>query len=286
MTTTTQPPLRVAIAQFAPGEDTSANLATIETYIQQATEQGAHLLVLPEFALFTAPAMDERFVTAAEPLNGPSIAALRALSVNHGIAVVFSFAEQIPDEPRIYNTIVAIVDGTIATTYRKIHLYDAFGFKESAVVKPGSPDQSPIFALNGYTIGLQTCYDVRFPEVSRHLIDAGAEVLVLPAEWVPGPLKEFHWRTLTTARAIENICFVVCADQSIPQGVGHSAIIDPMGIAIASLAEGPGFTVADITAERISSVREVNPALELRRFAVGSATSSEMDGTSPEVIPA
>src|SRR5699024_6833283 len=112
---------------------------------------------------------------------------------------------------------------------------------------------------------MKTCYDLRFPEVSRMLVDAGADVLALPAEWVPGPLKEFHWTTLLRARAIENTVYLVAADQSAPMGSGHSAIIDPMGIAIASIGEEIGMAHAVLKEDRITSVRSTNPALAGRR---------------------
>lgn len=102
------------------------------------------------------------------------------------------------------------------------------------------------------------------------LVDAGADVLALPAEWVPGPLKEFHWMTLLQARAIENTVYVVAADQSAPTGVGHSAIIDPMGISIATIGEEVGIAHAELKQDRISSVRATNPALAVRRFRVVS----------------
>ena len=115
---------------------------------------------------------------------------------------------------------------------------------------------------------MQTCYDVRFPEVTRRIVDAGAEVLALPAEWVPGPLKEDHWRTLVRARAIENTIYVAAADQCAPTGAGNSMIVDPMGVVVASLGEGPGIAAGEVAPDRVAAVREKNPALSLRRFTI------------------
>lgn len=103
------------------------------------------------------------------------------------------------------------------------------------------------------------------------LIDAGANVIALPAEWVPGPLKEYHWNTLIRARAIENTAYILAADQCAPTGAGQSAIIDPMGIAIAQVGEIAGLGIATVTQERLDAVRRTNPALELRRYKVGIA---------------
>jgi predicted amidohydrolase len=113
-----------------------------------------------------------------------------------------------------------------------------------------------------------TCYDLRFPEVSRTLADAGVDVVLVPAEWVRGPLKEHHWRTLVQARAIENTVFVAGADHPPPLGVGHSMIVDPQGVIIATVGTTTDVAVAHIDPDAIARVRRVNPALELRRFRV------------------
>ena len=120
----------------------------------------------------------------------------------------------------------------------------------------------------GIRFGLQTCYDVRFPEVSRRIVDAGADVICMPAEWVRGPLKEAHWRTLTTARALENTAYVVAADHAPPVGAGNSMIVDPMGVELATIGEQEDVALAWLSTERIAAVRRLNPALALRRFAV------------------
>ncbi|NWN88561.1 MAG: carbon-nitrogen hydrolase family protein [Micrococcaceae bacterium] len=259
--------LHVAVVQYAPTTNKSENLAQIVRLVSEAAERGAKLAVLPEYATFTNPVIDESFVHSAEALDGESVTALRHLSVDRNIAIIAGVNE--PDgNGRIYNTLVAIQHGDIEAVYRKLHLYDAFGTHESKWVTPGEMQEPQLLEINGLKIGMQTCYDLRFPEVSRMLVDAGADVLALPAEWVPGPLKEFHWTTLLRARAIENTVYVVAADQSAPMGSGHSAIIDPMGIAIASIGEEVGLAHAVLHHDRITSSRATNPALAGRRFTV------------------
>ena len=169
---------------------------------------------------------------------------------------------------RIHNTLVALQDGAIAAVYRKVHLYDAFGYKESDRVLAADPSTPQLLELDGFRIGMQTCYDLRFPETTRWLVDAGADVIALPAEWVPGPLKEYHWNTLLRARAIENTVYVVAADQITPGGSGNSAILDPMGIPLAGLGEAEGVGVAVLERDRLDTVRTINPALTLRRYRV------------------
>lgn len=258
----------IAVAQFAPGEDKTANLATLRGLAEEAAERGARVVLAPEYAMFTAPAMDHRFVDSAEPLDGPYVTGLRELSARLGIHVVAGVNEQ-RDGATIHNTLVAAgPDGGIAALYRKVHLYDAFGFQESSVVHPGPVGEVGTFEADGLVLGLQTCYDLRFPEVTRRLVDAGADIVLVPAEWVPGPLKEDHFVTLLRARAIENTVYVAAAGQCAPTGSGHSMVIDPMGVVLASLGEQTGTAVASASRERIEAVRKINPALALRRFTV------------------
>ena len=257
----------VAVAQFAPGTDKSANLDELRTLVSDAERHGARVVVAPEYTMFTARKLDEQVVAAAEPLSGEFVAGIGEISRSAGIFVVAGIAEEVPGEPRISNTLVAVApDGSLAAVYRKLHLYDAFGFAESKVVRPGDIVEPPTFTVDGITFGLQTCYDVRFPEVTRRLVDAGADVVLLPAQWIPGPLKEDHWTTLIRARAIENTVYVAAADQSAPSGAGCSVIVDPMGVILTSIGERTGTATAIVSRSRITDVRRINPCLELRRF--------------------
>ncbi len=259
--------LVVAAAQFAPTEDKTANLREIEGLVRSAVARGARLIVLPEYAVFTAPAMDDRFVDSAESLDGPSVTRLAELSAETGVSIVAGVNEAAGDG-RIHNTLVGVQDGQVRAVYRKVHLYDAFGYRESDRVIASDPRAPELLEVDGFTIGMQTCYDLRFPEVSRTLVDAGADIIALPAEWVPGPLKEFHWSTLLRARAIENTVYVLAADQCAPTGAGNSVVLDPMGNTLAGVGEAVGVAVAEVERSRLDAVRTVNPALELRRYRV------------------
>ncbi|MFB4316123.1 carbon-nitrogen hydrolase family protein [Actinomadura sp. 21ATH] len=262
--------VQIAVAQLAPGQDKERNLADAARLVADAAGRGARLVVLPEYAMFTAPKMDERFAETAEPLDGPFVSGLLRLAREHGVHVVAGVNETVDVPGRASNTLVAAApSGEIAATYRKLHLFDAFGYTESDFVHPGDTAAAPeTFEVGGVVFGLQTCYDVRFPEVTRRLVDAGADVLALPAAWVPGPLKEDHWRTLVRARAIENTIYVAAAGQCAPTGAGNSMIVDPMGVTVASLGEGTGIAAGEISAARVAEVRKKNPALTLRRFGV------------------
>jgi len=259
----------IAVAQFAPGDDTDDNLERMSRLAGDAANRGALLVVFPEYSSYFTPTMDASWAEHAQGLHGPFVRALAELATELGIHIVAGLVERIQDEKRVANTLVALdPNGELVAHYRKVHLYDAFGQRESEWIVPGPIETPQTFAFGGFTVGLQTCYDLRFPEVTRQLVDAGADLVLVPSEWVRGPLKEAHWRTLATARAIENTVYLAAADHAPPIGVGNSLIIDPMGVELAGLGEEVGTAVAWITPSRISEVRRINPALQLRRFKV------------------
>jgi len=265
-----------SVAQFAPGEDKSANLKSIRGLVAAAREQGSELVVFPEYSMFTVPVMDERFVASAERLDGGFVTQLSELAAEHRIAIVCGINEATEEATRIHNTLLAIdTAGELTATYRKLHLYDAFGYTESTLVRPGEIEAPQTFTVGDLRFGLQTCYDLRFPEVTRRLIDAGADVVLMPAEWVPGPLKENHWATLLRARAIENTVYLAAADQCGASGAGNSMIVDPMGVVLASVGEEEGLATARLESERIARVRSKNPAVALRRFTVVAAPQTD-----------
>ncbi|SFS07940.1 Predicted amidohydrolase [Microbacterium sp. cf046] len=258
----------VAVAQFAPAADRSANLVAIEQLVVAASRRGAALVVFPEYSSYFVDPFDDSLRAHAEELDGPFVHALTALAAEHGVHIVAGLVESAADDRRVRNTVVAIAADGIVATYRKLHLYDAFGQRESDWVEPGELADTETFELNGLRFGLMTCYDLRFPEVGRMLADAGADAFLVPAEWVRGPLKEHHWRTLVHARAIENTVYVVAADHPPPLGVGNSMIVDPQGVEIAAIGTSTDVAVAHLDRSAVERVRRVNPALRLRRMGV------------------
>ena len=259
----------IAVAQLAPTTDSAANLARIRELATIAAGRGAKLVVFPEYSSYFAPSLGQDFVDAAQELDGSFVGGIRVLATELGLYLVVGIVERIDDPARFSNTLVAVSPaGDVIATYRKLHLYDAFGDKESTWVRPGDIEPPQLFAFHEFTVGLQTCYDLRFPEVTRRLVDAGANLVLVPSEWVRGPLKEQHWRTLVAARAIENTVYVAAADHTPPIGVGNSMIVDPMGVEIAMLGEVSDVAVAAIALARVEQVRTLNPAVSLRRFGV------------------
>jgi len=259
----------VAVAQFVPGDDGSLNLAAMLELATAAVARGATLVVFPEYSSYFTPTMGQGWLDAAEPLGGPFVTGLTALAVRLKVHIVAGMLESTGNAARLSNTIVAVSPvGAVESTYRKLHLYDAFGQRESDWVLAGPIEEPRVFAWEGFIVGLQTCYDIRFPEVTRRIVDAGANLVLVPAEWVRGPLKEQHWRTLVTARAIENTIYIAAADHAAPIGVGNSMVVDPMGVELVTLGEQTAVAVAEVSLERVASVRLANPALAVRRFNV------------------
>lgn len=269
--------LAIAVVQFSPNADAARNRAEIERLAELAVTRGAKLIVFPEYSSYFTPEPGEDWLMAAEPLDGAFSSHLAALVDRLDVHVVAGMIERLDEgegeagaqHARVANTVVALAPGGgIVARYRKLHLYDAFGQQESEWVAPGAIEPPEIFEVGGIRFGLQTCYDARFPEVTRRIVDAGADVVCMPAEWVRGPLKEAHWRVLTTARALENTVYVAAADHAPPVGAGNSMIVDPMGVELATIGETTDVAVAWISKERIDAVRRLNPALALRRFDV------------------
>jgi predicted amidohydrolase len=262
--------LRVALVQHASSTDPAENRAALAG-LQADPALDADLVVLPEaFARdFGRPGED---VSAdAEPLDGPFGEAVTKLAGDDRTVVAGMF-ETSDDPARPYNTL--LVRGRTEAAYRKIHLYDSFGYRESDRLTAG-PWQPAVVDVVGWKVGLMTCYDLRFPELARALVDAGAEVLVVPAAWVPGrdeaehARKVDHWRTLVRARAIENTTYVVAVGQAAPRYTGNSLVVDPDGGLLADPGPDPAVVTAVLSRDVLVRSRATNPSLSNRRHLAG-----------------
>src|SRR5690606_3861984 len=261
----------VAVAQFAPTADPDANLRLIAELTETAAARGAHLVLFPEYSSYFVDPFDDSLAAHAQDLDGPFTLSLRELAAQHDVCIVAGLLEKATDAGRVRNTVVAVDGDGLRAHYRKLHLYDAFGQRESDWVQAGELGAPQTFEVRGVRFGLVTCYDIRFPEVTRLLADEGVDAALVAAEWVRGPLKEHHWRTLLHARAIENTMYVVAADHPPPLGVGNSMVVDPQGVEVAAIGTGTDVAVAWIDTDAVDRVRRVNPALRLRRLRVTSA---------------
>ncbi len=254
------------MVQFEASTDVDANLEAIGRHVEAAAADGAELVVVPEAAMHDFGAPDLPLGPVAQPLDGPFVVSLGELARKSGVTVVAGMFERSDDPARPYNTLAVVgPSAEVVRRYRKAHLYDSFGYRESDRLTAGT-FEPVVVPMGELTLGLMTCYDLRFPEVSRALVDAGADVLVVPAAWVRGPLKEDHWTTLLRARAIENTAYAVGAGQTGATYVGCSAVVDPMGVAVVAMGAEEGYAVAGLRASHLHDVRRRNPSLANRRL--------------------
>ena len=262
--------MRVGLVQMASGEDKAANLALVVDGIARLAAAGADLVVAPEAAMHGFGSPDLPLAPVAEPLDGPFVAGLQEAARSHGVNVVAGMFEPVEsDASRAYNTVVALgPDGALLGRYRKQHLFDALGWMESKRLEPGSAEDRLAFTVGEFTVGVLTCYDLRFPELARALADDGATLLAVPSAWVAGPLKEDQWTTLVRSRAIENVLYVAATDQPAPTYAGRAMVVDPFGVVLSSLGESPGVTSADLEIARVESCRAKMPSLSHRRWSV------------------
>lgn len=257
-------PTVVRVPRIGSGRDAARNRDDAVSAVRNAAGDGAHLVVLPEYAA----AFDPRGVTAslAEPLDGPFVTALAGAAARAGVTVVAGTA--VPTSPgRAANVVVVLgPDGATQGTYRKVHLYDAFGHRESEHLDGGDPAAPAlVVAVRGLQVGVMTCYDLRFPESARRLVDAGADVLVVPAAWADGPHKADHWMTLLRARAVESTAYVVGAPQHGRGVTGQACVVDPLGV---TTTGGESGVTAELDPDVVQEVRQRNPSLGNRRYRV------------------
>lgn len=251
------------------GDDRVANIAAAGRLVAAAADAGARLVVLPEkWPFIHGP----RTRDGAEPLEGPSLEAVRGWALERDIAILAgSLIEDVGGE-RPHNTSVLVTpDGATAGVYRKLHMFDVdvggVAYRESAATAPGS--EIVVAEALGRRIGMSVCYDLRFPELYRRLAAEGAQILVVPAAFTVTTGRD-HWEILLRARAIENQAFVIAAGQ---HGVhadgtasyGHSMVIDPWGTVLAEAPDGEGIVVADLDFGRLDDLRARLPALRHRR---------------------
>jgi len=258
------------------GRDRAEAAAAAEAAVRAAAGAGADLVVLPEYA----GGFDPRGVgpDLAEPLDVGLVPALRRAAAGTGVAVIVGTV--VPAGDRAANVVVALTgDGALAGTYTKVHLYDAFGQRESDRLVAGDPAAPPlVVGVGGLRVGVLTCYDLRFPESARRLVDAGADVIAVPAAWAAGELKADHWETLLRARAIENTCYVLGAVQRGRGVTGDPLVVGPDGVVLARGGAGPAGQGAsdgapeaaawDLSPAEVARVRERNPSLANRRYGV------------------
>lgn len=255
----------VAAGQFAVSPLWEKNAQTCVSLMSQAAENGVALLVLPEALLARDDLDPDLSVKSAQLLEGGFLTLLLRESASNAMTTILTL--HVPSTPgRAFNMLVALRAGKIVAHYAKLHLYDAFSIQESRNVDAGDAI-APLLEVDDMKVGLMTCYDLRFPELALAQALQGAELLVLPAAWVRGTLKEHHWSTLLAARALDTTCYMIAAGECGNKNIGQSRIIDPFGVTIAAAAETPTLIMAEVSAQRVRQVRAQLPVLHNRRFA-------------------
>lgn len=255
--------LRLALVQAASGIEPDDNRAALD----RLAPDGCGLVVFPEAFARDFGEAGSDVSPYAEPLDGPFATEVGRVADARGGTVVAGMFERSADPARPFNTLV--VRGRAEAAYRKMHLYDSFGYRESDRLTAG-PIEPTVVEIDGWRVGLMTCYDLRFPELTRRLVDAGAELVVVPAAWVAGPRKVHHWRTLVIARAIENTVYVAAVGQPAPRYTGHSMLVDPLGEVLVEAGPGDAGEAEVLTAEvdrpTLAAARRTNPSLANRRL--------------------
>ncbi|MEC4849221.1 MAG: carbon-nitrogen hydrolase family protein [Nitrosarchaeum sp.] len=259
--------MKVAIVQFKASTKKETNLKKIIDYITKAAEKKATLVAFPEFMMFytNSSQSSKQLANLAETITGNFITSIVKCAKENHIDVVGSFYEKSTKKDRVYDTSF-IIDktGKVISRYRKIHLYDALGFRESDKMIKGSKIAKPVSTTIG-KIGMMICYDLRFPEMSRSLAVAGSEILIVPSAWVKGNMKEEHWITINKTRAIENGCYVISPDQVGNIYCGRSLVIDPYGKILLDMKKKQGIGYVNIELKNVKQIRKILPLLKNRR---------------------
>ncbi|MBF2036338.1 MAG: carbon-nitrogen hydrolase family protein [Leptolyngbyaceae cyanobacterium T60_A2020_046] len=263
-----------AAVQMTSVPDLDKNLAHAEDLIDLAVRQGAELVTLPENFSFLGD--EAAKLTQAETIFTASEAFLRKMAQRYQVTLLGGGYPVPAAGGKVYNTALLVApDGTELLRYEKAHLFDVNvpdgnTYRESNTVLSGQqlPHVHPSKQLGN--LGLSVCYDVRFPELYRHLSQMGAEVLMIPAAFTAFTGKD-HWKVLLQARAIENTCYVIAPAQtgfhnSRRQSHGHAMILDPWGVVLADAGTEPGLAIAEISPARLAQVRQQMPSLQHRVF--------------------
>lgn len=266
----------VAGIQMASGPNVGANLLEAERLIAEAVAQEAELVVLPENFALMGQSESDKVALRETPGDGPIQAFLAEQALRHGIWLVGGTVPLVAESDTKIRAACLLFDnhGQQVARYDKIHLFDVAivdsneEYTESKTIEPGS--EVVVTRTPFGIMGLAVCYDLRFPELFRRQLSEGMELVVLPSAFTAITGKA-HWEVLVRARAIENLCYVIAADQggyhlNGRETHGHSMIVDPWGRVLNSLARGPGVVCATIDMERLESARRNFPSIHHRRL--------------------
>ena len=263
-----------AAVQLSSTSDADGNWRSAAELVGRAAACGASFVATPENTNYLGPHPEK--VRLAEPLEGETVARFAELAAKHSLHLLLGSFNERGDEQRCYNTSVLFgPDGRILGVYRKIHLFDVdvsreVRFQESATILPG--EEPVVVETELGAIGLTICYDLRFPELYRRLVDQGAQILTVPSAFTLMTGKD-HWHPLLRARAIECQSWVVAPaqtgrhdDEGLRHSYGHSLIVDPWGTVVADASDGPGLALGEIDLEKVARTRAAMPVASHRRL--------------------
>ncbi len=266
--------VRACVIQLNSQDNVGANLERVRTRVEQAASLGAALITLPENFAFVGTEDEKRQVAESIAKPGPIVQALLELAKCHRVHIVAGgFPEQSGDAQRPYNCSLLVGPEGIVAAYRKIHLFDVSlpdgtVLQESKATRAGS--EPVVASVDGVCVGMTVCYDLRFPELFRKLLDGGARIVTVPAAFTLTTGKD-HWHVLLRARAIENQVYILAPAQHGKHPLGRqtngkSIVIDPWGDVIAQVSEGEGIAVTDLDFTYQDRVRASLPCLSHRRI--------------------
>jgi len=255
-------PVKITLVQLQVARSKRENLRSALAAIDM-TPDDAGLVVFPEYSMsYPIGGLTRDYVKSiAEPLDGEFVTRVAEKSEEKQVGVVLPIFEK--KDGGLFNTAVIIDRGEVKGGYRKIHLYDAFGYNESKLFHAGS--SLVLFKISGLTFGLAICYDIRFPELMKCEAKAGAYAIVVPSAWYRGPLKEEQWQTLLVARAQENTSYVIGVGNANSAFVGRSTVVDPFGVKVLDLGAGNRIGSCEIEKSRVTEARRKLPVLKQSR---------------------
>ncbi|WP_052210456.1 carbon-nitrogen hydrolase family protein [Thermoanaerobacter sp. YS13] len=256
--------LTIGIVQFGATQEKKENLEKIKKLTGR--RKYAEIVVIPEYSNYHFVGLSpEKSYELAEPLEGSFITSLQEIALSHKIYLIGAFLEKSFFSPKVYNTAFLISpEGKLIGTYRKIHLFDAYNYKESDYVVAGN-ESSKVYDIGKVKIALSVCFDLRFPELYRVLALEGAEMFIMPTAWYSGPLKEETLSLLIRARAVENTSYMVVACQFNKTFTGRSSVIDPFGTVLTDLSIGEKYSEISIDLDLVEEARKIIPVLFLRK---------------------
>ncbi len=256
--------LRIGVVQTTSSKNKQESIEKIRRILSRVRIE-SEVLVFPEYLMADPTGQKPRFVAdIAEDTSGRWIEFFQEIVREYSVYVIASMFEK-SRKSKPYNSVFVLdTNGRILSIYRKIHLFNAYGYRESDYFEPGYEIPSPV-DIKGFKVGLSVCFDLRFPELYRAYALMGADLVVVPSAWYSGPLKEETLRALLKARAHENTMYLAAPVLYGRHFTGRSMVIDPYGVVILDLGIGEKYAEATLYRDILDEARKTLPLLEMRR---------------------